>query len=176
MTGEEKRQDQREGKPERRLQSAIEYITIYGWAILILAIALAVIFYLNLFNSNSYVSTQCVLSQGFACQNVYLAGNGLLTLQLLQSTSDPVNITGIGCNQNGSITNIQVPLNLPTNQLYMPVGSSSTFYIHCYTNSNTIVTSSTVAAFNGSIIINYTDELTGLRGTSSGKLVTKITP
>ncbi len=38
----------------RRSQSAIEYLTTYGWAILIIGIALAVLYSLNLFNPYTY--------------------------------------------------------------------------------------------------------------------------
>ncbi len=39
-----------------KLQSAMEYLTTYGWAILIIAIVTGVIFELNLFNPNTYAS------------------------------------------------------------------------------------------------------------------------
>ena len=37
-------------------QSAIEYLATYGWAILILAIALGVLYFLGVFNSNAYTA------------------------------------------------------------------------------------------------------------------------
>jgi hypothetical protein len=41
-------------------QSAMEYLTTYGWALLIIALALASLFYLGLFNQGGIVNNECI--------------------------------------------------------------------------------------------------------------------
>ena len=44
-------------KNRTKLQSAMEYLTTYGWTLLVLALILASMFVLGLFNSNNYTPT-----------------------------------------------------------------------------------------------------------------------
>lgn len=41
-----------------KLQSAMEFLTTYGWAILIIAVVIIVLFKIGVFNSNNFISTQ----------------------------------------------------------------------------------------------------------------------
>ncbi len=157
-----------------RMQSAFEYLASYGWAFLIIAIALAALYALNVFNTGNYVKTQCVIGQGLACENAILASNGVLSIEVLQSTSDPINITALGCNQNTTVMDMAAPLNPPSNQIYMAIGSSYTFNVTCYTGTGTVISSRTGSDFDGGIIINYTNDVTGLPGTVTGKIVIAI--
>ena len=155
-----------------RLQSALEYLTTYAWALLVIAIVLGVIFSLNLFNSNNYVSTQCTLGQALACENAYLNENGILTLKVLQYGSDPINITAYGCTQNSTLTRMKTL----ANPIAIPIGSSETLAIQCYDDAGNPVSASIGTVFTGGIIINYTDEVTGTPSTVTGKIVTKAQP
>ena len=95
-----------------KLQSAIEYLSTYGWAILILSIVAVVFFtFLNLTASSPQ---ECVLPAGLSCQNYFMTQNGLLTLNLFQSTSNPIGITAIGCTNPQSLANV-IPVNAITN-------------------------------------------------------------
>ncbi|MGC8496125.1 MAG: hypothetical protein ACP5MX_02880 [Candidatus Micrarchaeia archaeon] len=50
----------------------MEYLMTYGWAILIIAIVLAVLFFLGVFSSSTFTGTVCVASSGFQCSNPIL--------------------------------------------------------------------------------------------------------
>ncbi len=65
-----------------KLQSAMEYLMTYGWAILIIAIVLIALFSLGVF-SNANLGTSCIAESGFEC-------NGL-TLTNIVPSSAPVN-------------------------------------------------------------------------------------
>src|SRR5271154_5956592 len=100
---------------EMKLQSAMEYLTTYGWAILIIAIALAVLF--DLISTAAAGPPQtCLLPAGFSCQNYFMAQNGLLTLNLLQSTQNPISVTAIGCNNPESVSHMDYGA-APANQM-----------------------------------------------------------
>jgi hypothetical protein len=153
-----------------RIQSAFEFLTTYGWAILLLAVVLGVLYGTGLFNSGTFTNTQCFISAGITCQSAYISVNGILSLQFLQGTSGPISITAVGCTQNGSITDMQT-----INQVYLPAGKVYTLEVQCYSSSgNKPVSGAVGTVFSGTIIINYTDEQTGIPKTITGKITSKL--
>jgi hypothetical protein len=156
-----------------KLQSAIEFLVTYGWALLIIAIMLFALFTSGILNSNAYASQKCVLTSGFSCLSFFISGNGLLTINLLQSLGESINVTALGCNQNGTLTHMQQPYNPPTGQIFMPIGSNYTFNVQCYTNTGPF-SSNTLNSFSGVIIVNYTNDLTGIPQTAFGKVNIRV--
>ena len=156
-----------------RLQNAIEYLTTYAWAILVLTLIIGVLFVLGLFNTNNYYAqSQCAIASGFACSNLVMAANGLLSYTLEQSTNNPVNITAYTCDQNDSIAKMQSP----ASQVYMPVGSNYTVSVQCYGPQSTGKFSGTLGTtYVGYVIVNYTDQVTKLPSTIFGRITVKIT-
>lgn len=67
----------------KKAQSAMEYLMTYGWAILIIAIVLAALFSLGVFNSN-LVGNNCIAVPGFFCSRPILE-NGNLILSVGQN-------------------------------------------------------------------------------------------
>ena len=116
----------------------------YGWAILIIAVVLGVLFQLGIFSSSSFTSTGCVSATGYLCQSPALSSNGLLTVQLGEVGS-VITITGLGCSNTAappsffSYANIQVSS-----------GGISTAGFYCPLTTNAIGTS-----FSGTLWIQY---------------------
>ena len=156
-----------------RAQSAMEYLTTYGWAILILGIVLVSLYALGVFNPANFASSQCILNAGFSCLSFFITSNGILTVNLEQATSDPVNITAIGCNANQTTANMIAPNNPPSNQLYITVGGNRTVSVQCYAGSTTF-SGTPGQLFTGYIALNYTDDVTQLPNTLYGKLSVQI--
>ncbi|MEM3781365.1 MAG: hypothetical protein QXT43_00180 [Candidatus Micrarchaeaceae archaeon] len=154
-------------------QSAMEYLITYGWAILIIAVVLAALFGLGVLSPGRFLGSQCLIQAGFSCPSLYMTSNGVLTINLLQATSAPINVTAYGCNTNSTIVNMQVPFNPPSNQVTMQIGSNYTFSVQCYSGSSPF-SGSPGNDFNGYIIINYTNLITGFPETLVGKLFVKI--
>ncbi len=158
-----------------KLQSAMEYLTTYGWAILIIGLVLAVLFGL-VSQSAQGPAQQCILPAGFSCINYYMSQNGMLVLNLLQSTQDPVQVTAVGCNNPESVSYMAYPSSQPyfSVPVNMPIGSNSTFYIQCYSNSSAYF-GNIGGIYSGYVIINYTNAYTEFPNTIYGKLVVKVT-
>ena len=155
-----------------KLQSAIEYLTTYGWAILIIAVALAALFELGIFNRAP--PTQCILEGGFGCSDYYLNTNGVLVFNLGQQTTNPINITGIACYENSTLLPGQKPYNPPSNQIFMPVGSSDTFYVQCYTTNTLTYSGNIGSTFTGTLAIYYTDAITHYTELVKGSLIVPV--
>ncbi|MDE1855453.1 MAG: hypothetical protein KGH57_04015 [Candidatus Micrarchaeota archaeon] len=155
-----------------RLQSAMEFLITYGWAFTIIAIVLLALFVSGYFSPSNYAGQECTLTSGFSCLSFFLYSNGILSVNLQQSLSVPINVTMIGCNQNGSIARMQKPFNPPSNQIFMSIGGNYTFSVACYTGTGPLA-GNTVSVFNGALIINYTNDETQLPGTAIGRVVAK---
>jgi len=79
---------------EKRAQAAMEFLMTYGWAILIILIALGVLFYLGVFNPKT--PNTCELKAPFVCKDV-------------KFTEDSVSIVLAGTNiQSGTVDNIKI--------------------------------------------------------------------
>ena len=157
-----------------RLQTATEFLVTYGWAFTIIAIVLLALFASGFFNPSTYSAQQCTLTSSFSCLSFFMATNGLLTVNLQQSENNPINVTAVGCNLNGTLARMQAPYNPPTNQIFLPVGGNYTFNVQCYGNGGPIA-GNTLSLFSGTIEVNYINDITELPGTAIGRLVVKLT-
>jgi len=156
-----------------KLQSAMEYLMTYGWAILIIVVVFVALYGLDVFKPGNFLSSQCLLPAGFACKNLYMYSNGILFINLMQATSTPINITAYGCNTNNTVVNMQTPNNPPSNQVTMQIGANYTFAVKCYSGAS-VFSGTPGQGFNGYLILNYTNLETGFPQTAIGKVFVKI--
>ncbi|MGC8710479.1 MAG: hypothetical protein ACP5RF_02625, partial [Candidatus Micrarchaeia archaeon] len=150
-------------------QSAMEYLTTYGWAILIIVLTISVLYELGVFNPNTYVLSSCVLPSGLDCSKYLLSTNGILTVTIKNTMQDPINITALGCVTNETTSGMQAPYSPISNQVYIPVGGNYTFNIYCPAARNSTFTS----IYKGYVSVNYTDDVTGFAQTVFGRLIIK---
>ncbi|MDE1852117.1 MAG: hypothetical protein KGH69_05565, partial [Candidatus Micrarchaeota archaeon] len=80
-----------------KLQGAMEYLMTYGWAILIVAVVLAVMFSLGVFSSGGTVSNSCLSTAGYLCQNPVLNSTGWLGIKFGWIGAFPITLTNIAC-------------------------------------------------------------------------------
>ena len=141
----------------------------YGWAILILGIVASALFALGIFNPGQSASQICQLEAGFICANYYMVQNGILTLNILQTTTSPVNITAIGCNTNSSLITTQ---NIKP-QVYLPEGANGTINVQCY-DAATPFSGQINQLYLGNLQVNYTDATTGFPEIIYGNIAVRI--
>ncbi|HVA83058.1 MAG TPA: hypothetical protein VNF06_02750, partial [Candidatus Aquilonibacter sp.] len=138
---------------QTRLQSAMEYLMTYGWAILIIAVVLGVLFQLGVFNFGRLSTASCLAQSGFICSTPLLNASGNLSITLGE-VGTPLTITGVGCTNNNTQPTSSTSLytQLQSNQ-------KSKFIVQCPLSANKIGT-----VFTGYIWITYN------QGTQSGLL------
>jgi hypothetical protein len=153
-----------------KAQSAMEYLTTYSWAIIIIALALAALYALGLFNPTSFASNQCIFPADYGCLSGFLYANGTFNINFEQATTTAINLTGVGCNAAGLTTN----MTKYTPQYYLPVGGNITLSMKCYANG-TIYTSPSGTLYKGYVIVNYTNLQTGFQHVVVGKIIEKST-
>lgn len=81
----------------RKGQSAMEYLMTYGWAILVIIIVIAVLFYIGVLNPRNVTPTACTFPPGISCASYKLDINNTLSLRIGQSLGHRINVTGINC-------------------------------------------------------------------------------
>ncbi|MCL5122722.1 MAG: hypothetical protein M1279_02000 [Candidatus Marsarchaeota archaeon] len=151
-----------------RLQSAMEYLMTYGWAILILGVVVAAIWSLGLFSPSTFVSSQCIMPAEFSCLSAVLSQGGSLFINIEQSTASPILITGIGCNTNATYQDMSLE------NFTLPIASNTTFTIQCYSGTSPF-SGSIGSLYHGYLMINYTDIQTGFPKLATGTLILKVT-
>ena len=149
-------------RPKFKAQSAMEYLTTYGWAILLIAIILIAFFDLGVFGNGNATSTTCLAEVGFSCSNPLLNSTGNFSVELGNSFSYPLNITGIGCSNSTSAPSTFTPF---LTQIFSNGQSNLTY--QCTMQSNNIG-----ASFAGTLWIQYNNNQVAQVATISGKATT----
>jgi hypothetical protein len=157
-----------------RLQAAVEYLSMYGWAIIIVAIAILALAALGVFNPQAYVGQQCAMGGGFSCVSYSMAENGMLFITIAQSTISPILVTGVGCYANSNDMELQAPYNPPSNEIPMQIGSSSNFSSQCYNYNGTKFGGGIGAVYEGSIAVSYINTVKEYKELGVGTLVVRV--
>ncbi len=106
---------------KRKAQSAMEYLMTYGWAILIIAVVLAALFSLGVFNGGALLGTSCVAAPGYLCQSPVLFTSGNVLFTFGQNTGSQIYNVGFACTATSTSSGPN-----PTNSvfyIYEPSGS-----------------------------------------------------
>ncbi len=153
------------------MQSAIEYLTTYGWAFLILALAIAAISYFGFLSPQAATGQSCFINQVFLCNNARLSENGLLTISIQQSKFVAVNMTGVGCSSNA--TNEHMSTFTTANQVILTEGATYNITIRCYGSSGAFA-GNLNTLFSGNLYLNYLDTTTGFAYSTTGRVLSKV--
>lgn len=157
---------------EIKAQGAIEYLTTYGWMLLILGIVLAALFGLGLFSPP--INPECTFPAEFSCMGfIFYSANGVVSINLQQATQYTINVTAFGCNNQSKFTNMAAPSNPPTNQVQILVGGNYTFSMICYGTGSNVASITPGQAYKGYVLINYTDIQTSFPHSVIGQLIAK---
>jgi len=155
---------------KRKSQAAMEFLMTYGWAILVVLVAVGALAYFGVLSPDKFLPAKCTLQSGLACldHRVLLpnsaacsggCANGEVQLVIQNSLgfdlSSVVVRTG-DCGDSGAGTTL-------TN------GEKKTFYIDCIA-ANPISGSK----YNEQLNITYTVAETGLSHNNVGQVTTRI--
>jgi hypothetical protein len=158
-----------------RLQSAMEYLMTYGWAILIIAVVLGVLYSLGIFNGNTALGTSCISIPGYLCQNPSMTSAGLLSFTFGQNTNTNAYNVGFACAAVASSTGMPntgatnpwmfpsstsgaVSGTIPANTYTaLPGGQLTITGLQCYGSTGSAFNPGAIGAtYTGKIWLNYT--------------------
>lgn len=77
-------------------QSAVDFLVAYGFAIIVISVAIYVALQLSIFQPQ-LVPVYCDAAGGFTCKAFLLSANGTFYITLAQSTGSQLDITGVAC-------------------------------------------------------------------------------
>ena len=137
-------------------QAAMEFIMTYGWAILVVIVAIAALAYFGVLSPGKYLPEKCVPAAGIGCMSFKATTTGVdLILQNALGkdiTVTDINLEDAGCNDTFTTTVVN--------------GESATFALTCALTSGSKI--------NSDMVITY-DEVGGLTGLqNSGTLNAKV--
>ena len=144
-------------------QSSMEYLMSYGWAIVIIAAILGVLYYTNAFNL--VIPSSCVGNQGFLCSNPQLFASDAVLVKIGQESSIPITITGLSCSANQSISTVIPTLNIPL----LP-GNAQYLIFHCPIPGTALGTQ-----FSGYLWIRYNTQVYNNQIAQIGHLTSSVT-
>ncbi len=161
----------------RKGQSAMEYLMTYGWAILVIIIVIAVLFYIGVLNPRNVTPTVCNFPPGISCSSFKLTSpDGQLFLIIGQATGHKIHVTNVACSQETTASDTSwTPETVDIIQ--GETGNLSSTAIQCYDVNGLAITGATAgetAKFR--IWINYTEADTGMTRQVLGDMTGRYEP
>ena len=144
---------------DKRAQAAMEFLMTYGWAILVVLVAIGALAYFGVLSPEKFLPSSCTLPSGLACIDHKATATGV-TLVIRNGmgfdlSSVAVLVEGIGsCTQGGEVT----------------VGTLPNSGKDTFTCAGTV----TGTKFTGDIYVSYTTADTGLSHNQTGAVTTKV--
>lgn len=85
----------------KKAQAALEFLSSYGWAILVIAIVLVALAWLGIFNVANKTPDTCVMQGGLQCDSARLGKNlQLSSLRVTNRLTGPIYICALMCTNN----------------------------------------------------------------------------
>lgn len=149
---------------QKRGQAAMEFLMTYGWAILVVLIAIGALAYFGVLNPSRFLPASCTLMPGLGCEEFQVNATAL-TLVLQNGlgkdlSSFSVNVTSAGTNCPNDGANAVSGLN---------DGEKETFILQC-----TSLTPTKGARFREDLNLNWQETGSTLTHTRTGQIITEV--
>lgn len=148
----------------RRGQVALEFLTTYGWAILVLLIMVGAISYFGVMNPSKLLPSRCLSGTELSCADYQILEDGTVSLQLKQGVGKTIYLGDSTCEYGDAL-----PVTIPnTDKPWAP--------------KDTILLTCDVGDFNGLrgqkvkvlFDIKYKQSVSGFEHLVSGELYTEV--
>lgn len=84
-------------------QAALEFLTTYGWMLLIVVAVLGVMLYYGLGDARSAIPSSCYIGDGFECGATFAHVDGHFAFEFTNNAGEDINISKVRCVFPGSI-------------------------------------------------------------------------
>ncbi len=160
-----------------RAQAAIEFLITNGWAILVVVILLAVLFYIGVLSPQNTTPNTCLFQPGFSCYTFKVGnGTGSLELDFGQATGKSIQVTGISCSQNSTAALHTSPL---TEDITVPSGEHRWITGGTSPNSGIACEGATGVAgtrYKGTACVSYIESGTNTQRLVCGEINARLEP
>lgn len=82
---------------KKKGQAAMEFLMTYGWAILVVLVAIGALAYFGVLNPGRFLPSSCTITPGISCEDFVVndAGNGEITLTLRNGIGDDITAVSV---------------------------------------------------------------------------------
>jgi len=153
-------------------QAAIEFLSTYGWMLLIVVAVIGAMTYYGFGNTKNAVPSSCYLGQNFECSSYFVNTKGIIGLEVVNLEKKPIIIDKVLVRYPGEESYLKIDYD--DNNDAIPVGDHFILFI-----DPTSTTPFNDLSFNGKdkfeirLVYNY-DEQGALTKSSSGELIGDI--
>ena len=147
----------------RKSQAALEFIMTYGWAILVVLVAIAALAYFGVLNPSRFLPNKCTFQSGIACLDHKVTASGL-TVVVQNALGFDITIDCVKAQQCTALgTCVLASGSVAT----LTNGALPTTIALTCANSG-------LTKYSGQVNITYTIKETNLQHTNQGDITTKV--
>ena len=148
----------------RKGQAAMEFLMTYGWALLVVLVAIGALAFFGVLNPAQFLPSSCTLFPGLSCSEFIASGaNGNVQIQIQNGLGDDIDLLEIAiagdCDASGTRGTLAT----------LPDGSTDILTVVCSGLTATDVGS----RFKEDLTVTYTID-PGFTHTRTGQMVTEI--
>ena len=93
-----------------RAQAALEFLTTYGWAFMVILIMTGTLAYFGVLSPGKFLPNRCQFGSEFQCVDYQISGSGnSLTLKLRNNVGELIRISTVSITSEGSTPNTCAP-------------------------------------------------------------------
>ncbi len=140
----------------RKSQAALEFIMTYGWAILVVLVAIGALAYFGVLSPDRFLPNKCVMQSGLACLD-FKATPGIITVRITNSLGWAIEAITVSAGQCGTSSSTPTLAN----------GATANYDITC-------TTALTGPKYDGQLNVSYTQTDSQITHKNIGQLTTKI--
>lgn len=79
---------------QKRCQAALEFLTTYAWAFIVILIVIAAIAYFGILKPQKILPDRCNFNVGFGCEAFKIGSDGTFNVKLKNSLGSTITVTG----------------------------------------------------------------------------------
>jgi|GEM_PF-5774840 len=113
-----------------------EFLTTYGWAMIVIILLLITMAYFGLVNPNSIAPNKCEVPKGFSCSDYSINEDGGINFILKQKTSEDLRITSVQCISQEEFTITTKDSTVDGQKVVQPITWDSPKGFHCKFSDN----------------------------------------
>jgi len=152
----------------RKGQSAVEYLSVYAIAFMIVLIVIAAVYYL--WTGNTPTTPYCDVSTDITCVDFYINTTGNLSLMVRQTTGHSINVTGINCTSEENAAQITKSTNVMVSdgEQGMIVSGQP-----CYKSGGSVAVGNVGGYYNGKLFVKYVESDTNMSHSVIGRITVR---
>ncbi len=135
---------------QKRGQAALEFLTTYGWAFMVILVMIGALAYFGVLNPTQLIPDSCSVTSGFSCRDAEISseGTGHVNIELVNNNGNAIRVDNIELTQAGNdivalggCTVRDAPGETGGNEITQdtatgtPINDGATFFIYCPTEA-----------------------------------------